>query len=115
MPVLWAYQNGIISGYTDGTFRPTDTISRQHFAIMLYRYAKWTGVELERGNNGVLEDFSDYEAMNRRMYEAMQWALDCGLINGRGNNIYDPEGYTTRGQMTMILSRYLQKYYLACE
>ena len=111
MPVLWAYQNGIITGYTDGTFRPTDTISRQHFAVMLHRYAKWANAELERTDNGKLEDFPDYAAMNRRFYEDMQWALDCGLISGKANGTYDPTGFTTRGQMTTVLSRFLQKFY----
>lgn len=110
-PVLWAYQNGIITGYKDGTFRPTETISRQHFAVMLHRYAKWTGVELPKQSNGKLTDFSDYDAMNPRMYEAMQWALERGLINGRSGGIYDPTGGTSRAQMAVILTRYLKQYY----
>ena len=113
MPVLWAYQNGIITGYTDGTFRPEETISRQHFAVMLHRYAKWTGVELEKQNNGSLTDFSDFDAMNPRMHEAMQWALDHGLINGRSGGMYDPTGGTSRAQMAVILTRYLKQFYQA--
>lgn len=113
MPVLWAYQNGIISGYTDGTFRPAEVISRQHFALMLYRYAQLTGVELPGQDNGKLTDFSDYASMNPRMHEAMQWALDHGLILGRKGGVYDPAGGTTRAQMAVILTRYLKQYYEA--
>lgn len=112
-PVLWAYQNGIITGYLDGTFRPTEVISRQHFALMLYRYALLTGVELPGQDNGVLTDFSDYAAMNPRMHEAMQWALDHGLILGRKGGVYEPAGGTTRAQMAVILTRYLKQYYEA--
>lgn len=110
-PVLWAYQKGIISGYTDGTFRPTEVISRQHFALMLYRYAQLTGVELPGQDNGKLADFTDYASMNPRMYEAIQWALDHGLILGRSDGSYDPKGGTSRAQMAVILTRYLKQYY----
>ncbi len=109
MAILWAYQNGIISGYADGTFRPTETISRQHFALMLYRYARLKGIALTKQDNGTLTDFSDYALMNRRMYEAMQWGLDHGLILGKTDGTYDPEGGTTRAQMAVILTRFLKQ------
>ncbi|MEQ6391127.1 S-layer homology domain-containing protein [Bacillaceae bacterium S4-13-58] len=41
----WAYDyistlaaNKITTGYTDGTFLPQADISRQHFALFIYRY-----------------------------------------------------------------------------
>ena len=36
--VIWATQNGIINGYTDNTFRPTNTATRAEAAAMLYRF-----------------------------------------------------------------------------
>ena len=109
MPVLWAYKNGIINGYTDNTFRGTDMLSRQHFAALLHRYAKWAGVKLDAVNNKKIESFGDYSLMNPRMYENMQWALNHGLILGRSDAQYDPVGLTSRSQMAVILFRFLQK------
>ncbi len=110
-PVLWAYQNGIIAGYDDGTFRPEDPITRQHFVLMLRRYAKLKGITLEKQDNGLLTDFADYDRMNRRMYEAIQWGLDYGMVLGRANGYYEPEAGITRGQMAAILVRLLKQVY----
>lgn len=36
--VIWGYENKVIQGYTDGTFKPEDYCQRQQVAIFLYRY-----------------------------------------------------------------------------
>ena len=36
--ILWAYEHGLVSGHDDGTFRPSDTISRGQIASILYAY-----------------------------------------------------------------------------
>ena len=35
--VLWAAENGITTGYSDGTFRPDDACTRGHVVTFLYR------------------------------------------------------------------------------
>lgn len=37
--VLWAYTNGIVKGYSDGSFRPDSSVVRKDTMIMLYRLA----------------------------------------------------------------------------
>ena len=36
--VLWAAANGIVGGYSDGTFKPTNPVNRQELAKILYGY-----------------------------------------------------------------------------
>ena len=38
--VDFLYNADITTGYSDGTFRPNQNISRAQFAVMLYRYLK---------------------------------------------------------------------------
>ena len=38
--IVWAYQRGITTGWSDGTFRPHDAIERQAVAAFLHRYSK---------------------------------------------------------------------------
>ena len=40
---------------------------------------------------------------------AVSWAAANGVVNGVGNNKFDPEGKITREQMATILFRYAQK------
>jgi predicted acyl esterase len=40
--IAWANANGITTGFTDGTFRPTDPVSRQATAAFLHRLAALT-------------------------------------------------------------------------
>ena len=35
--ILWASENGVVSGYDDGTFRPDNVCTRAHVATFLYR------------------------------------------------------------------------------
>lgn len=45
VPVVWANQAGIVTGYLDGMneFRPNNATTREEFYVMLYRYAQVTG------------------------------------------------------------------------
>ena len=36
--VAWALENGIITGYTDSTFRPRNQITRAEMAAIMVRY-----------------------------------------------------------------------------
>lgn len=106
--IVWANQAGIVTGYSDGTFRPNAVISRQHFALMLHRYALYQGYLLPAVTDAVITDFSDYSGISQASRDAAQWALSCGIINGRSGGIYDPQGATSRAQMAVILCRFLQ-------
>lgn len=35
--IEWAQRNGIIAGFPDGTFRPTDPVTREQIALLLYK------------------------------------------------------------------------------
>ena len=111
--ILWASQAGIVTGYKDGSFRPEAVISRQHFALMLHRYALHCGYLLPAVTDAELSAFSDSGSISDAARGAAQWALTCGLINGRAGGIYDPLGYTSRAQMAVIFYRFLQAIHQA--
>ncbi|MBE6725778.1 MAG: hypothetical protein E7576_11415 [Ruminococcaceae bacterium] len=43
--VEWAAENGIVLGYGDGTFGPTDPVTNEQAVLMLQRYARYLGEE----------------------------------------------------------------------
>ena len=55
--IYWARITGVATGYGDGTFHPTASITRQEFAQILYNYADYKGYDLSA--QGDLSTFPD--------------------------------------------------------
>ena len=41
--ICWAASEGIVNGYSTETFGPSDAITREQLAAILYRYEQYTG------------------------------------------------------------------------
>ena len=109
--ILWANRAGIINGYADNTFHPNDIISRQHFAAMLYRYVQYKGSIAPGDAQKQLTAFSDFEAVYGWAVDECQWAYSNGLITGRTETVFDPQGNTTRAQLAVIMTRLLENIF----
>ena len=104
--VYWARITGVATGYGDGTFQPTDSITRQEFAQMLYNYAKYKGYDLTA--EGDLSQFPDSSSVADWAKTAMSWANGNKLINGHDDGTIDAAGIGTRAQAASILMRFDQ-------
>ena len=105
---LWAAEAGIVTGYTDGTFRPLEDITREQIATMLYRYAKANRIDLS--GSAELKDFPDAANAGNYAVEALKWAVGSGIINGVKNSttgeiLLQPKGTATRAQFATMLAR----------
>lgn len=98
----WAMDNGI----SDGTNMP-GVITREQLATILYRYAKQKGYDVSK--SAALTGFSDADKVSGYAFDAMQWAVAEGLLQG-SNGKLDPQGSATRAQVATILMRFMQKY-----
>ena len=104
--VAWAVANGIVSGYSSTKFGPNDSVTREQFATILYRYASYKGtVSLSNGN---LRKYTDSTDISTYAIPAMIWANENGLITGTSATTLSPKGTTTRAQTAAIMMRYLQ-------
>lgn len=104
--VYWARITGVATGYGDGTFQPTDSITRQEFAQMLYNYAKYKGYDLTA--EGDLSQFPDSGSVADWAEIAMSWANGNELINGHDDGTIDAGGTAIRTQAASILMRFDQ-------
>ena len=104
--VYWARITGVATGYGDGTFQPTDSITRQEFAQMLNNYAKYKGYDLSA--EGDLSQFPDSESVADWAEAAMSWANGNQLINGHDDGTIDAAGIGTRAQAASILMKFDQ-------
>ena len=106
--VIWASQNGIVSGYTDGTFRPDAPVTREQLASILYRYTLYRGQDVSAGETTSLTGYGDAQAVSSYALPAMRWACGTGILQG-ANGKLNPSGLATRAQLAAMLHRYLTK------
>lgn len=98
--VTWAARNGLVTGYTNGTFGPEDPITREQLAVILWRYAGSPRA------TGTLR-FTDAE-VSEYAVEAMLWATQNGVING-SNGRLNPKGNATRAEVAQMLMNFIRK------
>lgn len=106
--VVWASQNNIVSGYTDGTFRPDAPVTREQLASILYRYTLYRGQDVSAGETTSLTGYGDAQAVSSYALPAMRWACGTGILQG-ANGKLSPNGLATRAQLAAMLHRYLTK------
>ncbi len=100
--VKYNFERGYITGYSNGTFGPSNNIQRQDFVLILARIA---GADLSayEGKNG---GFSDVQA-GAYYASAVAWAKDKGIVTGYSADNFGVGTYITREQISLILCRYL--------
>lgn len=105
--ITWAAENGVVTGYGDGGFRPADAVQRQELAAMLFRFAVYQGmsaVTLEEN----LAPFADRADVAAYAVPAMNWAVGQGILQGKDGGLL-PQAPVDRAQLAAMLRRYLEK------
>ena len=105
--VIWAAENGIVSGFGDGTFRPNAAITRAQAAVMVCAFAAFTQDDVTARAD--ISGYSDAGQIPSWAQIAMQWANARGLMVGRDSAHLAPAAATTRAEMATILSAYIRK------
>lgn len=104
--VNWASSEHIVEGYDAESFGPDDHISREQLALILWRYAKYKGVDNLSSENTRLGIYLDAEQISSWAFDGMQWAVDSMLISGTDNEHLSPKADASRAQVATILMRY---------
>lgn len=94
---------GIITGYSDGTFKPTAAISRQHMAIMLERTIDY--LKIPKGTSSIT--FKDNDSIIPEYRPAVAIGAHLGIIQG-SNGYFMPEKNATIGQAATFIHRLMQ-------
>ncbi|MFQ6890971.1 MAG: S-layer homology domain-containing protein [Acutalibacter sp.] len=106
--ITWAAQNDIVAGIGGGLYDPDSNVTREQFAVMLYKYARFKGYDLTA--TGDLTQFPDAGSISSWAETALSWANGKGLINGHENGTIDPKGSTIRAQAASILAQFDQSF-----
>jgi len=90
---------GVFQGYPDGTFQPQRQINRAEMAAMLARAMKW---ETNGESDLPYSDGADIPAWAQDYVKAVH---ANGLVQGRENNQFAPNGLTTRAEAAVVMLR----------
>ena len=94
---------GIINGYPDGSFKPTQNVTRAEAAKMI--------AVMMLGENGVDKmpagtgNFTDVESSAKWAKQAISFCASKGIIKGRGDGTFDPNGLVTGSELATMLLR----------
>lgn len=99
--VQYCMSNGIFNGYSDGTFRPNDKLTRAMLVTVLYN--------IEGSPKSVQKiDFDDVK--DGKWYtEAIKWAKENKLVYGYSDgNRFGPDDVILRQDCAVILKRFIE-------
>lgn len=97
----WAVSNRISDGVDAG-----EPIPLEELAEMLYRYAALKGVA-EDSYNYHLAGMPDGDSVTEAYVNAVNWAVDVGILYGDEAGRLNPQRTVTRAQTAVMLRRYL--------
>ena len=103
--VRWAASEKVVEGTTAETFAHDAAVTRAQVVTMLYRFAKAQGMDTTQGGMAIRE-FDDFDAVPAYALEAMDWAVNAGVLKGDNNRLL-PQDNCTRAQIVTMLYRAL--------
>jgi PKD repeat protein len=100
--VEYAVSQGVVLGYPDGTYKPTEPVTRDQMAVFIAR-------AIAGGDSGVpaftgTPSFSDVDASNWAL-NYVEYAVSQGVVLGYPDGTYRPGDSVTRDQMAVFVAR----------
>lgn len=96
-PVLWAFENGLISASTDGKFYPDNTCTRAQIMLFLFREEKGSA-------DGLSSPYYDVPE-GAYYHDAAVWAYHRGIVVLGDQKTFDADAPCTRGQFITFMYR----------
>lgn len=91
----------IVSGYSDGTYKPDELVSRGQLAKFIFNAFDIT-------QDKTCDEFPDVDLTDTFYTEIM--SLKCaGIVTGFSDGTYKPEDPVTRGEVTKFITKALEK------
>lgn len=98
--ISWMSQQGITTGYGDGTFRPEASVNRDAMAAFFYRFAGSPNYTAPAASS-----FKDVRT-NQQFYKEMSWLASKKITTGWADGTYRPLNAIHRDAMAAFIYRY---------
>ncbi len=100
--IKWASDNGIVSGYKDGSFAPAKGITRQEMCSVVKRYLDKYGITIEQTN--AEKNFTDSDMIASWARDAVSYCQTRGIISGDAKGAFNPSKTATRAEVAVIIT-----------
>lgn len=90
----------IMQGYSNNTFKPQQKITREEFAVIVYNYMSYKGINV----GGQPVSYADGAAISPWAKDAVSTLGAAGYMTGAYNR-FNPKKYVTRGEAVNVLYR----------
>ena len=100
--VAWAYAGGLVTGVSETEFAPEDTITREQMATILYRYAKFKGMDVSVTGE---TSYTDKDAISDYAADAVIWAATKAVMSGNADGSFAPADNATRAEAAAVFMR----------
>ena len=104
--VNWAAKTGIADGTTSTTFAPDSNITREQMAVIMKNYADKMGYSIPKTLEAVT--FTDNAQISSWAKDAVKAMQQAGVLSGKENNRFDPQGNATRAEAATVLHRFVE-------
>ena len=104
--VNWAAKTGIADGTTSTTFAPDSNITREQMAVIMKNYADKMGYSIPKTLEAVT--FTDNAQISSWAKDAVKAMQQAGVLSGKKNNRFDPQGNATRAEAATVLHRFVE-------
>ena len=94
--IYWLVAKGITQGYTDGTFKPGNPVTRESIAAFLYRLAGSPDYTPDKVS------FNDVPP-DKSFYKEIEWLANTGITAGYADGGFHPGAYVNRQSIASFL------------
>ena len=96
----WSAEADVLVGYGNGLFGPDDPVTREQMAAVLWRFEGSPAVQSSQA-------FIDEADISSWAAGAVDWARTSGIVRGKADGRFDPQGQATRSEAAAMLCSYL--------
>lgn len=104
--VEWVNTKDIMNGKTSAAFAPDSAITREEMALILFNYTKAMKMNLPASYAENI--FADASKISAEAADAVKQLQMAGILAGKSENRFDPQGIVTRAEVSAIIHRFIK-------
>ena len=75
---------------------------------MIYNYAKYKGMDVSNIEGMAVYEFTDWQDISDWSMTAVRYCLNAGIMSGRDDGSFDPQGKATRAEAASMIMRLME-------